>query len=47
MWFSGSTGYWAGPIDGWAALLSPGARLGVSLVPAGGGPATPVLVGTL
>jgi hypothetical protein len=47
MWFSGSTGYWAGPIDGWAALLAPGARIGVSLVPTGGGPATPVLVGTL
>lgn len=47
MWFSGSTGYWAGAIDGWGPLLSPGARLGVSLVPAGGGPAAPVLVGTL
>jgi hypothetical protein len=47
MWFSGSTGYWAGPTDGWAALLAPGARLGVSLVPADGGPDTPVLVGTI
>lgn len=47
MWFSGSTGYWAGPVDGWATLLSPGATFGVSVVPAGGGPATPVLVGTL
>ncbi len=47
MWFSGSTGYWAGPIGGWAPLLSPGSRLGVSLVPADGGPATPLLVGSL
>ncbi len=47
MWFSGSTGYWAGAIDGWGPLLTPGARLGVSLVPAGGGPAAPVLIGTL
>jgi hypothetical protein len=47
MWFSGSTGYWAGPTDGWAALLSPGARFGVSLVPADGAPAAPVLVGSL
>jgi hypothetical protein len=47
MWFSGSTGYWAGGLDGWASLLTPGARFGVSLAPAGGGPATPALVGTL
>jgi hypothetical protein len=47
MWFSGSTGYWAGPIGGWGSLLSPGARLGVSLIPAGDSPATPVLVGGL
>lgn len=47
MWLSGSTGYWAGPIGGWSALLTPGSRVGVSLVPAGDGPATPVLVGTL
>ena len=47
MWFSGSTGYWAGPIEAWGALLVPGARLGVSLVPAAGGPPTPVLEGSL
>lgn len=47
MWFSGSTGYWAGAIDGWGTLLSPGAKVGVSLVPADGGPATPVLTGAL
>lgn len=45
MWFSGSTGYWAGPVGGWAALLAPGSRVGVSLVPGDGGPATQVLVG--
>jgi hypothetical protein len=47
MWFSGSTGYWAGAIDGWAELLTPGAKLGVSLVPEGGGSAVPVLTGSL
>ena len=47
MWLSGSTGYWAGPIDGFAGLLSPGARLGVSPVPGGDGPPAPLLVGTL
>jgi hypothetical protein len=47
MWFSGSTGYWAGDMGGWADLLSPGARFGVSVIPGDGGPGTPVLVGTL
>jgi hypothetical protein len=47
MWFSGTTGYWAGAIGGWVALLTPGSRVGVSLIPAGDGPATPVLIGSL
>ena len=47
MWFSGSTGYWAGPMGGWASGFIKGARLGVSLVPAGDGPPTPVLVGEI
>ncbi len=47
MWFSGSTGYWAGDMGGWADLLSPGARFGISVAPDDGGPGTPVLVGTL
>ncbi len=47
MWFSGSTGYWAGDMGGWADLLSPGARFGVSVTPDDGGPGTLVLVGAL
>ncbi|HEY5630363.1 MAG TPA: hypothetical protein VIR16_12725 [Candidatus Limnocylindrales bacterium] len=47
MWFSGTTGYWAGAVGAWAPLLAPGSRVGVSLIPAGGGPAAPVLTGSL
>ncbi len=47
MEFTGGTGYWAGSVAGWADLLKPGARFGVSLVPVPGGDGTPVLVGTL
>jgi hypothetical protein len=47
MRFSGHTGYWAGPVDGWGALLSPGVRLGVSLGAGGDTPVVPVLAGTL
>ncbi len=46
MSFSGSTGYWAGPMDGWGDLLSPGAQFGVSLM-SEDGRATPVLTGSL
>lgn len=45
MSFSGSTGHWAGPMDGWADAFAPGATFGVSLVSADG--STPVLVGQL
>ncbi len=48
MSFSGSTAYWAGPMDGWGSAFAPGAMFGVSLVPAGGGGDSPtVLVGSL
>jgi len=45
--FSRSTGFWAGSMSEYPdGALRPGARFGVSLVPAGGG-GTPVLVGEL
>lgn len=46
MSFSGSTGYWAGSMEGWSSAFAPGATFGVSLVSDGGG-AAPVLVGQL
>jgi hypothetical protein len=45
--FTGGTGYWAGSMAGWADLLTPGARFGVSLVRVPGGEGTPVLVGSI
>lgn len=46
MSYAGSTGYWVGSMYQWSETIGPGARYGVSLV-SEGGPATPVLVGTL
>jgi hypothetical protein len=45
--FTGGTGYWAGSMTGWGALLVPGSRFGVSLVPASGGGGAPVLIGSI
>ena len=44
MHFSGSTAYWAGPLDEWNASFDPGTRFGVSLSPEAGGDPLPVLV---
>ena len=44
MQFSGSTAYWAGPLEGWGASFDPGTRFGVSLSPPAGGDPLPVLV---
>ncbi|MCI0345629.1 MAG: anti-sigma factor [Chloroflexi bacterium] len=44
MLFSGSTAYWAGPLDDWNASFDPGTRFGVSLSPQAGGDPLPVLV---
>lgn len=44
MQFSGSTAYWAGPLEGWNATFDPGTRFGVSLSPPAGGDPLPVLV---
>ena len=46
MSYAGSTGYWVGSMYQWSETIGTGARYGVSLV-SEGGPATPVLVGTL
>ena len=46
MYPGGDLQSWAGPVDG-LADLPPDAVFGVSLVPAGGGPAIPVLTGSL
>ncbi len=45
--FTGGTGYWVGSMSGWGGLLEPGARFGVSLVPASGGGGAPVLIGSI
>jgi len=45
--FTRGTGYWAGSMSGWEGLLAPGARFGVSLVPATGGGGAPVLIGSI
>ena len=44
MHFSGSTAYWAGPLEEWNASFDPGTRFGVSLSPPAGGDPLPVLV---
>lgn len=45
MQFSGTTSYWAGPLEDWNASFAPGNRFGVSLSPApAGGEPLPVLV---
>ena len=44
MQFSGSTAYWAGPLEGWGASFDPGTRFGVSLSPPAGGDPLPILV---
>jgi hypothetical protein len=44
MHFSGSTAYWAGPLDDWNASFDAGTRFGVSLSPPAGGDPLPVLV---
>ena len=44
MHFSGSTAYWAGPLEDWNASFSPGTRFGISLSPDAGGDPLPVLV---
>ena len=47
MEFTAGTAYWAGSMAGWADLLVPGARFGVSLVRVPGGDGTPVLIGSI
>jgi len=44
MQFSGTTSYWAGPLEDWNASFAPGNRFGVSLSPPAGGDPLPVLV---
>jgi hypothetical protein len=48
MWFSGSVGYWGGPLGAYGGFLDTGTRFGVSLVPATGGAGSPaVLIGQI
>ena len=44
MHFSGSTAYWAGPLEDWNASFDDGTRFGVSLSGQAGGDPLPVLV---
>jgi hypothetical protein len=44
MHFSGTTAYWAGPLEDWNASFAPGNRFGVSLSPPAGGEPLPVLI---